>query len=213
MPESTFASIGLSADIVRELAAQGIESPFQIQTRVIPAALAGQDVLAKAPTGSGKTLAFAIPIVERLVRGDGRPSALMLVPTRELAVQVTEVLAGFAGPRPRGRIRLRRRADSGAGREGEEGPCARRHAGPPAGPDGSSPRLTRRRLGARARRSRQDARHGIQAAGRQDLARVSDDRQTMFFSATLDGAVGELARAYTNQPWDRGRIAERAQAR
>ena len=53
MPDSTFASIGLSADIVRALVAQGIESPFQIQTRVIPAALAGQDVLAKAPTGSG----------------------------------------------------------------------------------------------------------------------------------------------------------------
>ena len=65
MPDSTFASIGLSADIVRVLTAQGIESPFQIQTRTIPAALAGHDVLAKAPTGSGKTLAFAIPIVER----------------------------------------------------------------------------------------------------------------------------------------------------
>ena len=55
MPDSTFASIGLSADIVRVLTAQGIESPFQIQTRTIPAALAGHDVLAKAPTGSGKT--------------------------------------------------------------------------------------------------------------------------------------------------------------
>ena len=88
MPESTFASIGLSADIVRVLTAQGIESPFQIQTRTIPAALAGHDVLAKAPTGSGKTLAFAIPIVERMLPGDGRPSALILVPTRELARQV-----------------------------------------------------------------------------------------------------------------------------
>src|SRR4249920_4187731 len=92
MPESTFASIGLSADIVRVLTAQGIESPCQIQTRTIPAALAGHDVLAKAPTGSGKTLAFAIPIVEKMQPGDGRPGALILVPTRELAVQVTEVI-------------------------------------------------------------------------------------------------------------------------
>ena len=92
MPDSTFASIGLSADIVRVLTSQGIHSPFQIQTRAIPAALAGQDVLAKAPTGSGKTLAFAIPIVERTSPGDGRPAALVLVPTRELALQVTEDL-------------------------------------------------------------------------------------------------------------------------
>ena len=93
MPDSTFASIGLSADIVSVLTSQGIHAPFQIQTRAIPAALAGQDVLAKAPTGSGKTLAFAIPIVERTSPGDGRPAALVLVPTRELAVQVTEVFA------------------------------------------------------------------------------------------------------------------------
>ena len=95
MPDSTFASIGLSADIVGVLSSQGIEAPFQIQTRAIPAALAGQDVLAKAPTGSGKTLAFAIPIVERAQPSDGKPAALVLVPTRELAVQVTDVLAGL----------------------------------------------------------------------------------------------------------------------
>src|SRR5215510_7279372 len=92
MQEASFASLGLSADLVEVLAAQGIETPFQIQSRAIPAALAGHDVLAKAPTGSGKTLAFAIPIVERTTSDAGRPSALILVPTRELAVQVTEVL-------------------------------------------------------------------------------------------------------------------------
>ena len=99
MPETTFASIGLSTDIVRVLTEQGIHSPFQIQTRAIPAALAGHDVLAKAPTGSGKTLAFAIPIVERTSPVDGRPAALVLVPTRELAVQVTEVFADLGKPK------------------------------------------------------------------------------------------------------------------
>ena len=92
MPDQTFAELGLSADVIGALSAQGIETPFQIQTRVIPAALAGADILAKAPTGSGKTLAFAVPIVEHLNPADGRPAALILVPTRELCVQVTEVL-------------------------------------------------------------------------------------------------------------------------
>ena len=96
MQESSFASLGLSADLVRALQRTGDRVPFQIQTRAVPAALGGQDVLAKAPTGSGKTLAFAIPIVERIQPGDGRPAALVLVPTRELAVQVTEA----SRPRP-----------------------------------------------------------------------------------------------------------------
>ena len=88
MSQQSFAELGLSADVVSALAKRGIEHPFQVQTRAIPAGLAGQDVLAKAPTGSGKTLAFAVPIVERLTSDSPRPAALVLVPTRELAGQV-----------------------------------------------------------------------------------------------------------------------------
>ncbi len=70
--------------------------PFNIQTLVLPDALAGLDVAAEAPTGSGKTLAFAIPIVERTAADDPRPSALVLVPTRELAEQVAQELGSIA---------------------------------------------------------------------------------------------------------------------
>ncbi len=94
---ASFESLGVSAPIVEALRARGIEAPFQIQVRAIPAALGGHDVLAKSPTGSGKTLAFGVPIVERLDADDGRPAALVLVPTRELAMQVTEELETLAG--------------------------------------------------------------------------------------------------------------------
>ena len=92
MSDISFAALGVSADVVRALAARGIDTPFHVQTRTIPEAMRGSDVLVKSPTGSGKTLAFAIPIVENLDRGAKRPSALVLVPTRELAVQVTDDL-------------------------------------------------------------------------------------------------------------------------
>ena len=215
MQEASFATLGLSADIVRVLAEQGIESPFQIQERTIPAALAGQDVLAKAPTGSGKTLAFAIPIVERTKPDGGRPSALVLVPTRELAVQVTEVLEELgAVPRARGRLRLRWRPDPGPGREGQEGARPRRHARPAPGSDGPPPRQPRRRLDPHPRRGRPDARHGLQAAGRQDpaqgLARPADDVLLRHARRRRRRAGPRL---YEPARQDRGRASEQARAR
>src|SRR5688500_7951528 len=76
--------------VAKALAKRGIEKPFEIQALSIAAAIEGNDVLAKSRTGSGKTLAFAIPIVERLDSSMRKPSALVLVPTRELCEQVTE---------------------------------------------------------------------------------------------------------------------------
>jgi superfamily II DNA/RNA helicase len=99
MHEQSFAALGVSAEVVGALSARDIVNPFQIQSRVVPAALGGRDVLAKSPTGSGKTLAFAIPIVERLDRRAARPAALVLVPTRELALQVTDELSSIAPAR------------------------------------------------------------------------------------------------------------------
>ena len=81
----SFRELGVSRPVVDALAARKIESPFRIQELVLPDALAGLDVLARSPTGSGKTLAFAAPIAERIARDGGCPSALVLVPTRELA--------------------------------------------------------------------------------------------------------------------------------
>src|SRR5437764_2838525 len=89
MSQESFRELGVSRLVVDALAARSIHKPFRIQELVLPDALAGLDVLAKSPTGSGKTLAFAVPIVERTTKNDPRPAALVLVPTRELASQVT----------------------------------------------------------------------------------------------------------------------------
>ena len=93
----TFAELGVSAELVAALAADGIAEPFPVQALTIPDALAGRDVCGKAKTGSGKTLAFGLPLLERTSRAkSGRPRALVLVPTRELAVQVHDVLEPLA---------------------------------------------------------------------------------------------------------------------
>ncbi|MDX6449069.1 MAG: ATP-dependent helicase RhlE, partial [Gaiellaceae bacterium] len=96
MSEQSFAALGVSANTVEALAADGIKEPFPIQALVVPAALSGSDVLAKSPTGSGKTLAFGVPIVERISPQDGAPGVLILVPTRELASQVAEAIGSIA---------------------------------------------------------------------------------------------------------------------
>src|SRR4051794_11993442 len=94
MNDPAFADLGLSAQLLDALAALGYEEPTPIQRESIPPMLAGNDVLGQAATGTGKTAAFALPILERLIggrRGDG-PLALVLVPTRELAMQVSEAI-------------------------------------------------------------------------------------------------------------------------
>src|SRR5919205_128507 len=96
MSQQSFRELGVSAPVADALAARSIHTPFRIQELVLPDALAGLDVLAKSPTGSGKTFAFAVPIVERTQPGDPRVSALVLVPTRELASQVTDELEPLA---------------------------------------------------------------------------------------------------------------------
>src|ERR1700742_5093556 len=92
----SFSALGVSAPVVRALSRRGIETPFAVQTLVLPDALGAVDVLAASPTGSGKPLAFGIPLVERIAPGGGKPSALVLVPTRELATQVVEELSPLA---------------------------------------------------------------------------------------------------------------------
>jgi superfamily II DNA/RNA helicase len=90
-----FAELGVPRPLVRALAAERITEPFPIQAATIPDALIGRDVLGRGQTGSGKTLAFGLPILARLAGGrsaPGRPRALILVPTRELAMQVNDAL-------------------------------------------------------------------------------------------------------------------------
>jgi superfamily II DNA/RNA helicase len=93
---ATFAALGLPDPLVRALAGGGIVTPFPIQQAAIPDALAGRDLLGRGQTGSGKTLAFGLPVLARLARTGApaphTPKALLLVPTRELAMQVSDVL-------------------------------------------------------------------------------------------------------------------------
>jgi superfamily II DNA/RNA helicase len=97
---TTFDALGVSADLVAALAERGITEPFPIQALTVPDALAGRDVCGKAKTGSGKTLAFGLPIIERVRPAESRrPTALVLVPTRELALQVHDELAPLAPTR------------------------------------------------------------------------------------------------------------------
>jgi superfamily II DNA/RNA helicase len=99
-PPTTFAALGVPAPLVAALASSGIHEPFAIQARAMPDALAGRDVLGRAQTGSGKTLAFGLPLLARLSeqrdpsrqRREKAPRGLIVVPTRELALQVAEVL-------------------------------------------------------------------------------------------------------------------------
>ncbi|GLE52732.1 DEAD/DEAH box helicase [Mycobacterium montefiorense] len=100
--EPTFAELGVRDEIVRALAEKGIEHAFAIQELTLPMALAGDDVIGQARTGMGKTLAFGVPLLQRVTNGvgvrplNGTPRALVVVPTRELCLQVTEDLAAAA---------------------------------------------------------------------------------------------------------------------
>lgn len=98
--DNGFAALGLGPVVVTTLSELGIDNPFPIQELTVPDALAGHDVCGKAQTGSGKTLAFGLPIVERIEKAQPRrPHALILVPTRELCLQVTEALRPFTTAR------------------------------------------------------------------------------------------------------------------
>ena len=190
----------MSEAAVGVLARRGITHPFQIQALVIPEALRGGDVLAKSPTGSGKTLAFAIPIVERVDPSAERPCALVLVPTRELAAQVAEELELVGGDRLRtasvyGGVPLRAQA-----REAKDAHVL-------VATPGRLQDLVDRRLvsldGVRILVLDEADRMldmGFKPQVDKLVRRLSERRQTMFFSATLDGEVGELARRYTHFP-------------
>ena len=193
-----FRSLGVSEDVSALLAERSIETPFQIQALVIPEALRGGDVLAKSPTGSGKTLAFAIPIVEN--GSDGTPFALVLVPTRELCVQVTEEFALIAGNRLKvasvyGGVPLKAQA--------KEAKSAHVIVATP----GRLQDLVDRKLVSLDRvrvlvldEADRMLDMGFKPQVDRIVRRLSENRQTMFFSATLDGEVGELARRYTHFP-------------
>jgi superfamily II DNA/RNA helicase len=196
-----FASLGVSAEVEHALTARGIVEPFRIQTLVVPDALAGRDVLGQAPTGSGKTLAFGLPLVERLSAGEHAPAALVLVPTRELALQVTQELSLLGAPRGI-------RADAAYGGAPVTRQAKRlRGAHVVVATPGRLNDLVRRRLislDAIRILVLDEADRMLDMGFRPQVERIirllPKRRQTMLFSATLDGEVGALARAYTANP-------------
>lgn len=94
--ETTFADLGIDADVLRALSDVGYETPSPIQAETIPLLLDGRDVVGLAQTGTGKTAAFAVPILSRIDPGRAAPQALVLAPTRELALQVSEAFGSYS---------------------------------------------------------------------------------------------------------------------
>src|ERR1044072_590438 len=201
LPEDarTFAELGVSPRTGEVLRMRGIEGPFEIQARVIPDALAGRDVLARSRTGSGKTLAFAAPLVERLTPAGRGPSALILAPTRELASQVTEEFRAIADV-----ARLQVAVVYGGVGIGPQAKRAR-HADILVATPGRSLDLVQRKL-LRLDRVRifvlDEADRMLDMGFLPDVKRILEmlrsERQTMLFSATLDGDVGRLAKRFTS---------------
>jgi superfamily II DNA/RNA helicase len=198
---TTFADLGTSAPVVAALRKEDIHSPFPIQKLVIADALAGRDVLAKSRTGSGKTLAFAIPIVERVDRSAKQPSVLVLVPTRELAVQVVEEFEMIAGAKG---LRVAS-VYGGVGLAAQAKAASRAHI-LVATPGRMEDLANRRMVSLDSVRvlvldeADRMLDMGFQPQVDRLVDRLRGERHTMFFSATLDGTVGRLAKMYTRDP-------------
>lgn len=200
---TSFADLGVPAPLCEALARQGITDPFPVQAATIPDALAGKDVCGRAPTGSGKTLAYGLPLLARIGWGsEGKPRALILVPTRELAQQVLTDLVPLA--------KAQRRWVAGA------------WGGAPYGPQLNSLRKGAEVMVACPGRlldliekgacdlsdvqmvvideADRMADLGFMPEVRKLLDMVTAEHTTLLFSATLDGAVDELVRTYQQDP-------------
>jgi superfamily II DNA/RNA helicase len=194
----SFADLGVSSAVVRALSDRGFTEPFAIQKLVIGDVLAGRDVLAKSPTGSGKTLAFAVPLSDRVAAEDQRPACLVLAPTRELASQIVDEWRPIAHARA-----LRVAAVyGGVGIEKQAREAARAHI-VVATPGRLEDLIARRALTlGRVRTLVLDEADRMLDMGFRPVidrlvAQCPRERQTLFFSATLDGEAGRTALEYT----------------
>jgi ATP-dependent RNA helicase RhlE len=201
MSDQSFADLGASRAVISTLAREGITEPFAIQRQVIADVLAGRDVLAKSPTGSGKTLAFGIPLVERIAADGPRPSALVLAPTRELATQIVDDIRTIAHTRA-----LRVTAVYGGVGLVKQAKDAARSQILVATPGRLEDLLARGAFTLNAIRMLvlDEADRMLDMGFRPAVERIEaacpPTRQTLFFSATLDGEAGRLARKYTRDP-------------
>jgi ATP-dependent RNA helicase RhlE len=200
MSQQSFADLGVSQPVVRALKARGIDTPFAIQEMVIADVLDDRDVLAKSPTGSGKTIAFAAPLADILDPAE-RVSGLVLAPTRELATQIVEE----ARPLLAARGLKVAAVYGGVGFEKQTRDARAAHL-VVATPGRLEDLLARRSLSLRNVRvlvldeADRMLDMGFRPAVDRLVAQCPADRQTLFFSATLDGEAGRIAALYTDDP-------------
>jgi superfamily II DNA/RNA helicase len=198
MSQQSFADLGVSGAVARALADRGFAAPFAIQTKVIGDVLDGRDVLAKSPTGSGKTLAFMVPLVDSLASEAPRPAALVLAPTRELATQIVEASYPLAHARALKICAVY----GGVGLQKQARDAAASHI-IVATPGRLEDLLQRRAFSLKnveilvLDEADRMLDMGFRPAVDRIVATCPRDRQTLFFSATLDGEAGRIAREYT----------------
>jgi len=201
--QETFSALGVSSDLVAVLDAAGLTTPFPVQRLCIPDALAGRDVCGKAKTGSGKTLAFGLPLVERVAPASARrPTGLVLVPTRELCLQVSEVLRPLAEARNLRLVAVYGGAQMGAQIAGLEAGAEIVVATPG------------RLIDLIDRKAADLSQLGLVVIDEADrmadmgflpqvewvLRHVGGRHQTLLFSATLDGGIQSLVDRYQRDP-------------
>jgi ATP-dependent RNA helicase RhlE len=203
MSSQTFAELGVSQPVAGALAERGITEPFAVQRLAIADILGGRDVLVQSPTGSGKTLAFGVPMVDRLASRDGskptaRPAGLVLAPTRELAEQIVDEMREIAHSRA---LKVAP-VFGGVGIPAQARKAAKAHIVV----------ATPGRLEDLMQRGDITLKHveilvldeadrmldmGFKPPVDRIVSQMPSDRQTLFFSATLEGAAGQLAKSYT----------------
>ncbi|MFI9386163.1 DEAD/DEAH box helicase [Kutzneria sp. NPDC052558] len=199
----TFAELGVREEIVRALAEAGIERTFAIQELTLPIALAGDDVIGQARTGTGKTLGFGVPLLQRVVTpGDGVPQALVVVPTRELCLQVTHDITD-AGKH----LGVRVEAIYGGRPYEPQIASLRKGVDVVVGTPGRLLDLAEQRhlvLGKVRNLVLDEADEMLDLGFLPDIERilrmVPEQRQTMLFSATMPGPIIKLARTFLTQP-------------
>lgn len=212
--ELTFAQLGVRDEIVRALAEKGIESPFAIQELTLPLALAGDDLIGQARTGMGKTFAFGVPLLQRITSGtaarplNGTPRALIVVPTRELCLQVTDDLALAAKHLTADEGRRLSVVPIYGGRPYEaQIEALRAGADVVVGTPGRLLDLSQQghlQLGGLSVLVLDEADEMLDLGFLPDIERILRqipvDRQSMLFSATMPDPIITLARTFMNQP-------------
>lgn len=202
-PRNLFAELGLAPDILRAVAALGFEQPAPIQAEAIPPALQGRDVVGQSQTGSGKTMAFAIPAVQMIDPRDRGVRVLIMCPTRELAIQVCEEVAKLTAHKPG----IKAVPIYGGATYHRQIRGLQEGAQIVVGTPGRIHDFVERgvlRLEGLKMLVFDEADEMLDMGFREDIEKlvslVPPTRQTLFFSATIDGPIRRLVESFTKDP-------------